>query len=127
MTTPKYPKRPDHVFIGNHTWRIEWMTQDQWAEARLDDGADAMTLARRNLIVIRLDPDAMESHYQEVLWHELGHAIWDATMLAHQDLAKQDGEAEEFIISLTAPQELFIMKQNPKLLEWLMADGTVVR
>lgn len=126
MTAPKYPARPDHVYIGNHTWSIAWLSQDQWAEARMEDAADALTLARRNTIVVRLDPDASESHYQETLWHEITHAIWDNTMLTHQDLSKQD-EAEEFVVALVSPWQLFVIKQNPKLVQWLQADGTVVR
>jgi len=119
--------RPDHVFIGNHTYRIEWVDVQEWEERRLADDADAMTHARHQTIQVRLySQHTMESHYQEVLLHEITHACWDSTMLTHADLAAQE-DAEEFVISLQSPALLFVLKQNPELTKYLMSDGTVTR
>lgn len=118
--------RPDHAFVGNHTYSIEWLDVQEWEDRRLDDSADAMTHARHQTIQVRVYGPSAESHYQEVLLHELLHTVWDSTMLTHQDLTKQD-DAEEFVISMQSPPLLFILKQNPDLVKWLLSDGTVVR
>lgn len=114
--------RPDHVFIGNHTYEIRWLTMDEWDENRLDPEADACTYARRNIIFIRLYPETSESHYHEVLWHEIGHAVWDTTMLTHADLSKHD-DAEEFVVGLQSPAQMFVIHHNPALMAWFMSDG----
>lgn len=117
--------RPDHLFIGNHTYEVLWLTHEEWEAERLDPEADAVTYARRNQIFIRLAV-AHESHYQEVLWHEIAHAVWDATMLTHADLSKQD-DPEEFVIGIQSPPMVFVLKQNPHFTKWLMSDGAVAR
>jgi hypothetical protein len=121
-----YAPRPEHIFIGNHTYQVEWLSQNEWEDRRLDEHADALTHARHQLIQIRTYAPSRESHYQEVLFHELTHAVWDSTMLTHADLSAQE-DPEEFVIGLQSPQLLFILKQNPDLVKWLMSDGTVVR
>jgi hypothetical protein len=78
------------------------------------------------LIQVRLAGLATESHYQEVLLHEVLHAVWDSTMLTHINLNEQS-DAEEFVISLQTPPLLFILKQNPGLSKYLLSDGGHVR
>lgn len=126
MTPPKQHPRPEHLFIGNHTYQVEWLDEDEWEDRRLESDADALTHARHQLIQVRCYRSARESHYQEVVLHEITHAVWDATMLTHAKLAEQDDD-EEFVVSLQTPALLFVLKQNPHLMRWLMDDGTVIR
>lgn len=127
MTAPKRHPRPEHVFIGNHTWEIRWIDTDQWTVEREPEDADAVTHARINQIAVKLDPGAMESHYQESVVHEIMHAVWDATMLTHYHSNVTDSDREEFIVGASTPMLLFVIKQNPQLVAWLLDDGTVVR
>lgn len=118
--------RPEHAFIGNHTYAIEWLGDEDWQRLHLVEGADGATYATQQTIYMHIRGNARESHYQEILLHELTHAVWDVTGLTHVDLAKHD-EAEEFIVGIQAPQLLFVLKQNPPLVKYLMSDPTVVR
>lgn len=121
MTARKYVPKPEHVFVGNHTYRIEWMSNDEWDTNRLDPEADALTFARRQLIIVRTYEEANESHYQEVLWHEITHACWDTTMLTHTALGEQK-DPEEFVVGLQSPAQVFVLRHNPELVKWLMSD-----
>lgn len=115
------------MFVGNATYRIEWLTPDEWQQGRHDDTADGITYCTVTTIVVRLHAGAPESHYQEVVWHEICHAIWDTTMLTHYHSNPDEGDREEFIIGATTPAQVFVIKQNPALMAWLLDDGTVVR
>lgn len=118
--------RPDHAFVGNHTYRIEWLSQDEWDNAHLDQDSDACTYASKQVMYFRLLDGAQESHYQELMVHELTHAVWDSTMLTHVTLSDQT-DPEEFIIGLQSPALLFILKMNEVVTKWILSDGTVVR
>jgi hypothetical protein len=122
----KQAPRPDWAFVGNHTYGIEWVDTAEWEQRRLQEDADAVTYSTRQSIMMKCHADVSESHFQEVLLHELLHACWDATMLTHMDMAEQK-DHEEAIISIQAPAILFVLKQNPHLVAWLMDDGTVRR
>lgn len=126
MTAKKQIDRPDFAYVGNHCYRIEWLTEDEWTGQRLDLDDQAQTWSARQLILMRLAPDAQESLYQETLLHELTHAVWDATALTHVKMT-EPADPEEFIIALQTPALLFILKMNPQLTPWLLSDGTVVR
>ena len=125
-TKPKWVERPDHAFIGNHVYRVEWLTNEEWEAARHPNDAAACTEAERNLIAIRLKADGYESFYQELLIHELTHAAWDATMLTHAPLDSIE-DKEEFIIGTQSPALLGILKNNPHIIQYLISDGTVLR
>lgn len=123
----KQVARPDHVFINQHVWSIEWLTPDEWVDQRHPASADGVCYARKNLIVIGLESGARESHYQETLWHEIGHAIWDTTGCTHYMKDVEADEREEFTIGIQSGPMLFVMQQNPDLMAYLMSDGTLVR
>lgn len=121
MTAKKFVPRPDHVFIINHTYQIIWLNEDEWLDDRHDPDSDAETYARVNHIYMRIRQGVHETHYQEVLWHEIGHCIWDCTMLTHVDLHELK-DAEEFVVGLQSPPMVFVLRQNPDLLKWLVSD-----
>lgn len=118
--------RPEHAFIGNHTYAIEWLTDEQWQPKHLPLDADGATYATQQTIYMHIRGNARESHYQEILLHELCHGVWDSTMLTHADLGKQE-EPEEFVISIQSPALLFVFRQNPHIVKYLMSDPTLVR
>ncbi len=127
MSTPRLVPRPEHVFIGNHTYQVDWITAEEWEAARHPDDASGVTFSSRNLIVVRLMPEARESSYQDVLFHEITHAVWDVTMLTHYHSNVEDGDREEFIIGIQTPGLLFVLQQNPHVVKYLTSDGTVLR
>lgn len=121
-----YVPRPDHAFVGNHTYDIEWLTAGEWEGRRMQENADAVTFATQQYIGLLLHDGVQESHYQEVLLHELTHAAWDASMLTHVDLSEIE-DHEEFLISAQSPPLLGILKSNPDIVKYLMSDGQVRR
>lgn len=122
----KRAARPDVVKVGNHMYNIEWLSLDEWEARHFDEGNDASTHSTVQKVYIMLHKDAQESHYQEVLWHELTHAVWDSTMLTHVTLGDVD-EPEERVIMHQSPGQVALLKENPDLVAYLMSDGTEVR
>lgn len=120
-------ERPESVFIGHTTWSIDWLTGDEWRVHNHPDSADGICYARRNQICIRIEAEARESHYQNTVWHEITHAIWDETGLTHYLKDVASDEQEEFNVGLQSPLMVFVMKHNPQLIKWLQSDGTLVR
>jgi hypothetical protein len=121
-----YAPRPDEVVVGNQVYNIEWLDMEQWHLAQEDAGNAGVTRAGMSLIRIQCQPGTPESRYQEVLLHELVHAVWDATMLTHIDLSPID-DKEEFIVGLQSPLLLGILKGNPGLIKYLLSEGKTVR
>lgn len=119
--------RPEWAYVGNHTFSIEWLETGDFQRATDRNDADGVTWDDRNLILIRVQPGAYESHYQEVLMHELTHAVWGAVKLTQMvaDLPK-DGLEENCILA-SAPGVLFLLKHNPHVVAYLTSDGTVQR
>jgi hypothetical protein len=121
----KHIARPEHAFVGNDTYSIEWLTEDEWQDKHLGDKNGAETHASICAIFMRLRTGAPESRYQEVLLHELTHCAWDTTQLCHQDFGNiKTDDLEEFVIGIQTAALLFIMKHNPQVVAWLLSDGT---
>lgn len=128
--TTKHEPRPDHAFIGNHTYAIEWLSVEEWSRRDMPGDKDGLTYSDRSLILMRGVPDRPESLYQEVLLHELTHAIWDTVGLSlmedwHKDESQHD--VEEKVILFQSPMMLFVLKHNPHIIAWLLSDGQVRR
>lgn len=122
----KRAARPDAVKVGNHVYSIEWIDGAEWEARHYEENADATTHASLQSIVVLLHKGASESHYHEVVWHELTHAVWDSSMLTHTDLAGHD-DPEETVIMHQTPLQVSVLKQNPGLVAWMLSDGTEVR
>lgn len=123
--------RPDHAFIGNHTYSIEWLTTDEWVGRDFPIDKDGLTYGAKSVIFVRLIPERPEALYQEILFHELTHAVWDTVGLSLIEDWHTHGESsnsvEENVILLQTPMLLFVLKQNPAITKWLQADGQVRR
>lgn len=114
------------MLVGNHVYSIEWLTNDEWQARHYDEACDAQTHSTVQEIHILLQLNANESHYQEVLWHEITHACWDSCMLTHTDFKEVDNP-EEHVIMYQTPQQVFVLKQNPHVVAYLLSDGAEVR
>ncbi len=118
--------RPVSAKIGVHTYEIKWLSEDEWAIANLKPSALGTTYSYKQQIYMRLTTQCSESGLQEVLLHELTHAVWDATQMTHTDL-NDIKDPEEFVIALQSPSLLGVFKDNPHVVKYLMSDGDVVR
>lgn len=121
MTQKKFAPRPDRITVGNHVFRVEWLDDGDFSTATGRDDSDGVTFPARCLIIVKLyGPDVPESHYQEVLVHEITHAIWGSAKITHaiDDIAKTE-DVEENIVLLQAPGLLSVIKTNPLLLKYL--------
>lgn len=119
--------RPDHLFVGPHTFEIRWLTEDEWNHGRYDETAAGLTDHHEHYIAMRMGAGCRESNYQTFLLHEVQHAVWATIGLNHLHTSFTDDEREENVILLTSPMLLFVMQQNPTLIAYLQSDGTVVR
>jgi hypothetical protein len=122
-------ERPEVVQINQDMWRINWLSDDEWGAAHLDDNSGGLTYGRETTIYIRTAPNCMEQHYQATLLHELMHAALSTnygTGQSAMDEMKAD-EAEEFMVGLLAPPLLFVLKYNEHVRKYLLSDGTVQR
>lgn len=63
--------------------------------------------------VISIHPDQSPARLRSTLMHELLHALCDLTGV-------DDDKAEERIVTVTAPALLSLLRDNPKLLDWLI-------
>lgn len=126
MTARKLVERPDVVMIGIHIYRVEWMSVDEWIAHNMSNEAIGMTDADAGWIRIQHRPGGHESRYQEVLVHEILHALWDLSNLHNMDIKPLE-DPEEFIVGLVSPPLLGVLKDNPHVLQYLLSDGTVIR
>ena len=128
MATARSP-RPTEVFLLHERFDIEWLTEDQWVERKYDEGWSGVTFAEDGLIAVRATVGKKESRLQEVLLHEVLHAVWDSVKLNHADYPGPSDDTaqreahEEMIIGTQAPPLLFVLKRNPGLYKYLMSDG----
>lgn len=121
--------RPEHAFIGNHTYTIDWLSNDDWFGRDFDMSKDGLTYGHKSAIFIRLVPERAESLYQEIVLHELTHASWDSSgfsLIENWHVGDQR-DVEENVILTQTPGMLFLLKQNPHVTKWLLADGQVRR
>lgn len=100
------PKPPTKVKCGMHVIRIE-----------VRELEEASGYAKDNMTII-LDSGQELSMMQETLWHELKHICWRVAGLddKHED--------EERAIRGTSPWEILILRDNPKLVEFLLAEAS---
>lgn len=131
MAPQKNHARPDYAFIGNHTYQINWLTTDEWVERDFPMDKDGLTYGAKSCIFVRLIPERPEALYQEIVLHEVTHAVWDTVGLSLIEEWNNHGDnsnsVEENVILLQTPMLLFVLKQNPHFTNWLLADGQVRR
>lgn len=120
-TRQKFAPRPDHVFIGHMTFRIEYLNQDEWDAA--NENPDMVGSARhlQGSIRIRLVSNMTDSNIREVLVHEILHCIWSTSMLNQTHVHFPDKDREEEIVAVQSPLLLFVLQNNPEVMAYLIA------
>lgn len=128
MTAKKQAERPQVIKVASHYYTVTWLTHSEWA-TRHDEPSDGCTLASKHEIHMRLHDGVGESHYQQVLLHEVLHAVFNASGLALMPEAYEgdDEVVEERIVLTTAPVLVMVLHDNPDLVRYLTAPGQVRR
>lgn len=113
---------PKSVRIGAQVFSIE--ERDPKKDGMLNDGSYGYTLDGKNLIVI--DSTIHITKKQVTLLHEIMHAarmVWENPTSKPGKSAGHD-EWEHYFIGLWETSLLLIMRDNPKLVEWLTKDSS---
>jgi hypothetical protein len=129
MAAKTFAPRPDQVRIGNHLYVVHWIDGMEWQGRDFDMSKDGLTYSMNQQIFIRLVPDRRESLYQEIFLHELLHALWDSHGVSLDPNWNQGepDDVEENLALYTAPALVAVLKGNPHVAKYLIADGDVIR
>lgn len=119
MPTPaKYPKMPTEVQVGTQLWIIEERNRN--TDSALSDDAYGYTLHRDSLIII--DSLSSPSRKRQTLLHELLHAVRHTMGSPISPKNEDDSDVwEHFFISMYEEGLLLIIRDNPKVLEYLLS------
>jgi hypothetical protein len=129
MASARVP-RPTSVKVGIINYKIKYCTEVDWERYGNDNEAGGLTRNRQQEIHVLLIHDADEVIYQEVLLHEIQHAVWSTTMMSHHDFRNDisDGEGvEEVAIRMTTPLLMMVLRDNPQVFRYITSDGNHVR
>lgn len=105
---------PEQVDVGAVTFRL-FVTELE--DPRGEDRVLGLTDTDRARV--RLNEDMPTSQRRTVLWHELGHAAWHVAGLDESPTVK---DHEETVLAALAPLQLLILRRNPDLVAYLLAD-----
>lgn len=113
--------RPSKVIIGPHTYDILW-GEGSWKKYAKgsDDNDIGQTLVRENKLLIK-GWDLALSQAQDTLLHEILHAIFRTWGWSGLDFGKGH-DLEEAVVSVTTPHLLQVLRDNPKVYEWLVSN-----
>ena len=103
---------PETVYVEPYTYEV---VQDANWSAQTGNMGNCMNDMQRIIIDSSLTPQSE----RDTVLHELLHAIWGQTSLQKRDTEDQQ---EEAIWQLT-PRILALLKDNPRLVEYLLGDG----
>jgi hypothetical protein len=112
------PVLPKSVKIGAQVFNIE--ERDPKKDGMLNDGSYGYTLDGKNLIVV--DSTIHITKKQVTLLHEIMHAarmVWENPTSKPGKNAGHD-DWEHYFIGVWETSLLLIMRENPKLMEWLL-------
>lgn len=106
-------KQPEVIKIGPLMYSIFWDEQ-KIKEFSYADGTKVRGYCDQEAMEIVIDPKLNVQMKRETLWHEIKHACayWVYTTLTNP--------SEEEVISLTAPIELAVLRDNRDLTDWLV-------
>jgi hypothetical protein len=110
---------PLKIKVGSQWFDV--IERSRHDDGMLNDGTFGYTLDTENLIV--LDKDISHSRQQLTLWHELMHAtrnVYDTSVVPK----KSDNFEiwEHFFIGIWEESLLVLLRDNPKLMEYLISE-----
>lgn len=106
-------KTPKRVKVGPHVYRIEsgGVTADALDQAE----AAGMTHVMRSLI--RIDTSSSATQAADTLLHEALHAVWSMVGFRSDSIL---ADKEEEMISRLTPALLGLIRDNPKLVRYMV-------
>jgi hypothetical protein len=110
---------PPKVKVGSQWFTI--VKRSRRLDGTLSDETFGYTLDMENLIVI--DEDISHSRQQLTLWHELMHAtrnVYDTSVVPKK--SDSFDVWEHFFIGIWEESLLVLIRDNPKLLEYLLSE-----
>ena len=110
---------PSRVKVGSQWFDV--IERSRRDDGMLHDDTYGYTLDQENLIVI--DSEIAFSRQQLTLWHELMHAarnIYDTSVMPKKSDSFETWE--HYFIGVWEESLLVLIRDNPKLLEYLLAD-----
>lgn len=109
---------PKTIRVGPHTYRVR-SSQKHWDRLIASDAQwDGYSgLSKHQPCEIWLNPDQSASQMQDTLLHEALHALY-----ACSNLAGLEEPAEENVVGHLTPWLLMLLRANPALTEYLLAE-----
>lgn len=106
----KTKKIPSKIKLGPYLYRIEMVKSLQDGK-----GTDLMGHCKSGEHLIELREELPPDRERAVLLHELMHAMWEMGAL-------EEETKEELAVLILSPLLLGVMKENPKLMEYLLNE-----
>jgi hypothetical protein len=124
VTASKAEPLPGAVLIGSVTYLVtadpdDWMRIEHQRESKGDYGCTDNTKA-----TIYISPESTPDVQRQTLWHEVMHALCE-TVIGGMDwrgLGKDRYAREETVIRMLESPIVMVLRENPELVNYLMAD-----
>ncbi len=122
MTAPvRRVRRPTKVKVGWMEYDILWVSHQMWPAGR--QSSLGVTFSNRSEILMREgdeeSPVYSEIQLRETLLHEILHAVYHVTNLTTNPV--QTDNPEEYVVGVLAGPVLAVLRDNPKVLAYLLA------
>lgn len=118
------PKRPTELRVGPRVYTVHW-SQEAWDSVRLNDDLPEGQMGRTKHFPLEVwvRPDLHPAQQRETLLHEILHCVF-STYLPEMSNVKDLSNLEEFLVDGLDVPLLQVLRDNPKVLAWLVADWT---
>ena len=108
--------------MGHATYKIAWIDEQTWMKdyASLNDKAGFFWVDE-NQVAIRTENEGCARHedaMRETLLHEVLHACWHHTNMAHHGTVDKD-DLEEWVVGTLSFPLIAVLRENPALVKWL--------
>lgn len=111
--------RPSEVEVGFLTFKINWLTPEEWKNSGHDAEHDGNTEQGKAIINICLSEGYPEQSLREVLLHEILHACWYVSGLTFYP-GNKEKDIEEYLVTIQALELINVLQKNPKVVKYLM-------
>jgi hypothetical protein len=106
---------PTQVTVGPYVYVVS--TDEAWIRKQEHDrNGGVRGCTDHQALHIAVGPDLAPGMMRQTLWHEVKHAIVESMTMSH------DRRTDEDWIGRTAPGELAVLRNNPDLVAYLMAE-----
>jgi hypothetical protein len=119
------PKRPTRVKVGPHVYKILY-SKSSWQKYadKKKSNLVGLTIAEKGIILIKGNDSLNESQRRDTLLHEILHAAFalNSFKLMPMKLPDDYHDLEEIVILLHTPALLGVLRENPKVVDWLLTE-----